>query len=134
MGSLEASAISIYDQGEILGSCGDLLFNCAPGLIYTSQRSHRRRADTVATHMHLLGFGKGLAIGAVADDVVAREALGLVQLSRLQHPQADIDDYIRCAFDGHRDECQAVAGGDGGGRHTGIDHPRRGKLIRHNRQ
>ena len=42
--------------------------------------------------MHLLGFGEWLAVGAVADDVVGRETLGLVQLGRLQHPQADIDD------------------------------------------
>ncbi len=64
--------------------------------------------------MNLLCFGEWLAVGAVADDVVTREALGLVQLGRLQHPQADIDDYIRRAFDGHGDQCQAVGGGDGG--------------------
>ena len=63
--------------------------------------------------MHLLSLGERLAVGAVADDVVAGEALGFVQLGRLQHPQADIDDHIRCAFDGHGDQCQAVAGGDG---------------------
>ena len=63
--------------------------------------------------MNLLGFGERLAIGAVADYVVAREALGLVQLGRLQHPQADVDDHIRRAFNGHSNQCQTVAGGDG---------------------
>ena len=43
--------------------------------------------------MHLLGFCERFAVGAEADDVVAEEALGLVELSGLQHPQADIDDY-----------------------------------------
>ena len=62
--------------------------------------------------MHLLGFGEGLTVSAVADDVVAREALGLIQFGRLQHPQADINDHIRSAFDGHSDECQTVAGGN----------------------
>ena len=62
--------------------------------------------------MHLLGFGEWLAVGAVADDVVGRETLGLVQLGRLQHPQADIDDHIRRAFNGHGDRCQAVTGGN----------------------
>lgn len=52
--------------------------------------------------MDLLGFSERLAVGAVTDDVVARKALGFVPLSRLQHPQADIDNYIRRAFDGHR--------------------------------
>lgn len=72
--------------------------------------------------MNLLGFGEGFAVCAMADDVVSREALGLVELSGLQHPQADIDDYIRRAFDCHRDECQAVAGGDGGCRLVGVTH------------
>ena len=72
--------------------------------------------------MNLLGLCEWLAIGAVADDVVAREALGLVQLSRLQHPQADIDDHIRCAFDGHGDQCQAVTGGDGWCWLVGVAH------------
>ena len=63
--------------------------------------------------MDLLGFGERLAVGAVTDDVVVWEALGLVQFGGLQHPQADIDDHIRRAFDGHGDQCQAVSSGDG---------------------
>lgn len=51
--------------------------------------------------MHLLGFGEGLAVDAMADDVVGREALSLVQFGRLQHSQANIDDHIRRAFDGY---------------------------------
>ena len=66
--------------------------------------------------MNLLCFCKGLPVGAVADDVVAREALGLVKLCRLQHSQADVDDHIWRAFDRHGDQCQAVGGGDGGRR------------------
>ena len=63
--------------------------------------------------MNLLGFGERFAIGTVADDMVAWETLGFVQLSRLQHPYADIDDHIWSAFDGHCDQCQ---GGGAGGR------------------
>lgn len=40
--------------------------------------------------MHLLCFGEGFAVGGVADDVGGREALGLLQLDQLQHPQADV--------------------------------------------
>ena len=63
--------------------------------------------------MHLLCLSEGLAVGAVGDDVVAWKALGLVQFGRLQHPQADVDDHVRCTLYGHGDQCQAVAGGDG---------------------
>ena len=59
--------------------------------------------------MHLLGLGEGFAVSTVADDVIAREPLDLVQLRRLQHPQADIYDHVRRAFDGDGDQCQAVA-------------------------
>ncbi len=87
----------------------------APRVVGSRQGSHRRRTDAIPAHVHLLGFSERYAVGAMADDVVAREALGLVQLGRLQHPQADIDDHIRRAFDGYSDQCQVVAGGDSGG-------------------
>ena len=63
--------------------------------------------------MHLLCLSEGLAVGAVVDGVVGREALGLVQFGRLQHPQAYIDDHIRRTLDDHSDQCQAVTDGDG---------------------
>jgi len=100
-------------EGWLCGFC--LAFSNAPRVVGSCQCSHRRRTDAIPTHVHLLGFCERLAIGAVADDVVAGEALGFVQLSRLQHPQADIGDHIRRAFDGHSDQCQAVTGGDGRG-------------------
>ena len=37
-------------------------------------------ADAVAAHMDLLGFGEELAVGDVADDVVAWKPLGFVLL------------------------------------------------------
>lgn len=58
-------------------------FRFSPRIVRMCKSSYRRRADAVAAHMHLLGLGERLAVGAVADDVVGREALGLVQLGRL---------------------------------------------------
>ena len=107
-------------KSVVLSCCPELCDT--PRVICASQCCHRRRADAVPAHVHLLGFCERFAVGAMADDVVAGEALGLVELSGLQHPQADIDDYIRRAFDCHRDECQAVAGGDGGCRLVGVTH------------
>lgn len=75
-------------------------------LALASQRSHRRRADAVAAHVHLLGFGERLAVGAVVDGVVGRKALGLVQLGRFQNPQADVDDHVRRAFHHHVEQGQ----------------------------
>ncbi|MOA23261.1 hypothetical protein D3C78_1438690 [compost metagenome] len=49
----------------------------------------------------------------VGDDVVRRESLGLVQLVRLQHAQADVDDQVRVSADPDGDQCKTVAGGDG---------------------
>ena len=95
-------------EGWLCGFC--LAFSNAPRVVGSCQCSHRRRAYAVPAHVHLLSFCEGLAVGAVADDVVTREALGLVQLGRLQHPQADVDDHIRRAFDRHSDQCQAVGG------------------------
>ena len=66
--------------------CSCLTFRHAPRIVCPGQCSHRRRADAVAAHMHLLGFGEGLAVGAVADDVVAQESMSLVEPSWLQHP------------------------------------------------
>ena len=60
--------------------CSCLTFRHTPRIVCPGQSSHRRGTDAIPAHMYLLGFGEGLAIGAVADDVVAREALGLVQL------------------------------------------------------
>lgn len=48
--------------------------------------------------MYLLSLGERLAVGTVADDVVGREALGLVQLGRLQHSQAGVDDHVGLPF------------------------------------
>ena len=62
------------------------MLNHTPPVVCSGQRSHRGRFDAISAHMHLLGFGKWFAIGAVVDDVVAWEALGFVQLSRLKHP------------------------------------------------
>ena len=101
-------------EGWLCGFC--LAFSNAPRVVGSCQCSHRRRTDAIPAHVNLLGFGEWLAVGAVADDVAAREALGLVQLGRLQHPQENIDNYIQRAFDGHGDQCQAVGGGDGGRR------------------
>lgn len=44
-----------------------------PWIVCSGQCSRRRRSDAVAAHMDLLGFGEGLAVGAVVDDVVARD-------------------------------------------------------------
>ena len=60
-------------------------------IIRPGKCSHRRWADAVPAHVHLLCLSEGLAV-AVGDDVVACKALGLVQFGRLQHPQADVDD------------------------------------------
>lgn len=84
----------------------------APWVVGACQRSHRRRADAVAAHVHLLSLGERLAVGAVADDVVGRKALGLVQLSRFQHPQANVDNHVGRALDHHGDHGEAVLGGD----------------------
>lgn len=62
--------------------------------------------------MHLLGLGERLAVGAVADDVVGREALSLVQLRGFQHPHADVDDHVGRALSHHRDQGPAVQGCD----------------------
>ena len=87
-----------------------------PRVVGSGQCSHRRWTDAVPAYMHLLGFGEGLAVSAVADEVIGGESLSLVQLCRLKHPQADINDHIRCTFDRYGDQCQAVGGGDGGRR------------------
>lgn len=58
--------------------------------------------------MHLLDFGERLTVSAVADDVVAREALSFIQLCRFQHLQAVIDDHIRRALAGEVDQGQGA--------------------------
>lgn len=58
--------------------------------------------------MHLLGFSEGLAVDAMADDVVGREALSLVQFGRLQHSQANI---VLDANQGLADEAQPYRAG-----------------------
>ncbi|MNR48011.1 hypothetical protein D3C85_1671890 [compost metagenome] len=63
--------------------------------------------------MDLLSLGEWLAVCAVADDVVGGKALGLVQLGRLQHPQADVDDHIRRALDRDCHQSQAILGRNG---------------------
>lgn len=62
--------------GASRGVCLSLLDT--PRIVGSGQRSHRRRADAVAAHVHLLGNGKWLAVCAVGDVVVRWEALGLV--------------------------------------------------------
>lgn len=57
-----------------------MAFDCAPRIICLSKCSHWRRADAVAAHMDLLGFGEELAVGDVADDVVAWKPLDFVLL------------------------------------------------------
>jgi len=65
-------------------SCGfGLSFGGAPWVVGSCQGSHRRRADAVAAHVHLLCLGERLTVGAMADDVVGREALSPIQLGRL---------------------------------------------------
>ena len=86
--------------------CSCLAVSDEPRVVWPGQRCHRGWADAVPAHVHLLGFGEGLAVGAVADDVVPREALGFAKLSPLQHPYAGIYYHIRIAFDGHCDQCQ----------------------------
>lgn len=54
----------------------------------------RRRADAVADHAHGLGDRQRCAVGASVDDVAGREALGAVQLGRLEHAQADVGDDV----------------------------------------
>lgn len=61
-----------------------------PRVIGPCQRSHRRRAYAVAAHVHLLSRGERLAVGTVADDVVSREALCLVQFGRPKLAKADV--------------------------------------------
>jgi len=63
--------------------------------------------------VHLLGLGERLAVRAIADDVVGGEALGFVLFGRLQHPQADVDDHVRRAFDGAGYQAKPILGGDG---------------------
>ena len=58
--------------------CSYLTVSGAPRVISPGKCSHRRGTDAVPAHVHLLGLGERLAVGAVADYVVAREALGLV--------------------------------------------------------
>lgn len=55
-----------------------LAFFGPPRVVGPRQRCHRRRADAVAAHVHLLSLGERLTVGTVADDVVGGEALGLV--------------------------------------------------------
>ena len=57
-----------------------MAFDCAPRIICLSKCNHWRRADAVAAHMDLLGFGEELAVGDVSDDVVAWKPLGFVLL------------------------------------------------------
>lgn len=79
----------------------------SPWVVGFCQGSHRWRADAIAAHVDLLGFGERLAVCAVADDVVGGEALSLVKLGRLQHSQADVDDDVRRALDGDGDQILA---------------------------
>ena len=108
--------------GVAQSCCNRLPFDCAPWIIRPGKCSHRQWADAVPAHVHLLCLSEGLAVGAVGDDVVAWKALGLVQFGRLQHPQADVDDHVRCTLYGHGDQCQAVAGGDGRCWLVGVAH------------
>ena len=87
---------------------GDYKTRRNPRIICPSKCNLRRLTDTVLTHVQLLGFGDRFTIGFVADDVVRREALGLEQFCRLQHPQADIVDHIRRAFDGDQGQRSKV--------------------------
>jgi hypothetical protein len=50
------------------------------------QRCHRGRDNAVPA-----GFGKWLAVGAVAGQVILREALSPVHLGWAQHLQVDIE-------------------------------------------
>ena len=94
-------SISIDIAGGVYSSGICLIQRYPPRVI---SPGHRRRADTVSTHVNLPVFGEGLPIGAVVDDVVAWEALGFVQLNRLN---------VRRALNGDSDQCQTVPGGDG---------------------
>ena len=64
--------------------------------------------------MHLLGLSEWLAVGAVGDDVVGREALGLIQLGRFEHSKADVYDHVGRTLDHHGDQRQAILGRDRG--------------------
>lgn len=65
--------------------------------------------------MDLLGLGERLAVVAKFDLVGVGEALGAVQLSRLQHAQADVDHNVGDALDRDGDERKAVLRGDSRG-------------------
>lgn len=64
--------------------------------------------------MHLLGLSEWLAVGAVSDDIVVGKTLCLVQLGRLEHPQANVDDHVGSAPDHHGNQRQAIFGRDHG--------------------
>jgi len=73
------------------------------------ERGERMRADAVADHLHGARAVDRATVGGAVDDVVGRKALRRVQLVRLEHAQADVDDHVRNAADVHGDECEAVA-------------------------
>src|SRR5690606_14092835 len=68
-----------------IGSCC-LPHLLAPWVVSSRDCRHRGRADGVATHVHLFGFGEPTSVMAAVDDVIRGESLGGVQLMRLQHP------------------------------------------------
>lgn len=59
----------------LCGFC--LAFDRTLWIVGSGQCRHRRRADAVPAHVHLLDLGERLAVDAVTDDVVVREALVL---------------------------------------------------------
>lgn len=63
--------------------------------------------------MNLFDFGKLSAIGAPVDDVVGGKSQSIVQLGRLQHPQANVDDHVGCSLDRDGDQAQPKLSGDG---------------------
>lgn len=58
----------------------------------------------------MLGLGELLAVGAMGDDVVGREALRLVQLGRFEHSKADVYDHVGRTLHHHVDQRQAILG------------------------
>jgi hypothetical protein len=64
----------------------------------------------------------GLPSATLVDDVVGGEALGLVQLGRLEHAQANVGDHIGRALDNDGDQSQPILCGDRRRGHSATAH------------
>ena len=78
--------------------------------------AQRHWRNAVATHADLGRLRQQPAGGRSVDDIARREVLSVVELSREQHAQPDVDDHSRFAAQPHGHQGQSVSGGDGCGR------------------